>query len=136
MTRPELVVPLADAVLVRGRALAWVLASLNAEERNARLNGGARLSPEWHEVRAAFVGAWSRVAASGPGSGAVPPERVGPPSVDLLATREAADVIGMSARGVRYAASRGEMGRKVRGVWVFDRAEVEAYALVHQERTS
>lgn len=136
MTRPGLVVPLADAVLVRGRALAWVLASLNAEERNARLNGGARLSAEWHEVRAAFAGAWSRVAASGPGSEAVPPEPPASSSPDGLVTREAADLIGMSARGVRYAAGRGEMGRKVRGVWVFDRAEVEAYALVHRERAS
>ena len=102
--------------------------ALDLAVRTARRDG---IGPS-DEVALLFhvVQAEATEAMSARGRAEVRDEAVMPVSVvDEIDTTEAARMLGITARGMRHAARRAELGRKVRGVWVFDRAEIAAYAL-------
>jgi hypothetical protein len=110
-----------------------VARALELAVRTARRDG-IGLSPEVAQLLDA-VQAEAAEVLSARGRADVRDEQLLPASaVGEIDTTEAARMIGITPRGVRHAAGRGELGRKRGGRWVLDRAEVAAYVMRNERR--
>ncbi|MDF3309883.1 helix-turn-helix domain-containing protein [Rhodococcus sp. T2V] len=117
---------LGNALLLQGPAIAdayWLVSTgIRAAERN-----GHAVRPDVYRLQA-LLGECHRDALS-----ALRHHDVAPPpddessDVELISTREAAEVLNVSPRHVQRIAASLD-GRRTAGRWIFDRAVVEAYA--------
>ena len=124
MTGPA-VQKLGDALLLQGPAIAdayWLVSTgIRAAERN-----GHAVRPDVYRLQS-LLGECRDALSALRQRDVAPPADDSASDVELISTREAAEVLHMSTRNVQRIAASLD-GRLTAGRYVFDRAVVEAFA--------
>jgi len=125
------------AVLLQGLAVLDTYYLLAMGLRAVRSKGGTP-APRLDTLQALLrTAATAERDASQAGHDDVAPEvqGAGSPQADEVSTTEAADLLGIGRRQVQRLAHDLD-GRKIGGVWLFDRRAIQCYQRVRTERTA